>query len=385
MTWPSPSAACSVASEGSISVWSVPAWSLAGSSSGTPTARTSCEDTGPDSPSTETSPSSTGASSSPLTFWPVDSLASPSATPASGSGRTMSGGSGPRSPVRFAHFDPDTSSWRTSQLSWGEDSSTSSPTWPRSGMTRNGTAFRLPPLAPRTSATGSGSWPTPSAAVRNLSEDPEVFLARREVLKERHHNGNGAGMPLEIAVKLWPTPRAMDGRGAGPGTADETLIRRGPEMNLPEAVQANERGLFPTPMRADGERQSERMMRGNPTLLGAARMWPTPRASEAEHSGRRVSNHAGQTGIAEAVNETFRTPSSRDWKGMSAESRRSRSTGDPTPTLPDQVGGQLNPTWVEWLMGFPTGWTDCGHSETRSCRRSLSGSDAASLPSMREG
>jgi len=22
--------------------------------------------------------------------------------------------------------------------------------------------------------------------------------------------------------------------------------------------------------------------------------------------------------------------------------------------------GQLNPTWVEWLMGFPDGWTDCG-------------------------
>ena len=21
-------------------------------------------------------------------------------------------------------------------------------------------------------------------------------------------------------------------------------------------------------------------------------------------------------------------------------------------------GGQLNPTWVEWLMGFPIGWTD---------------------------
>ena len=22
------------------------------------------------------------------------------------------------------------------------------------------------------------------------------------------------------------------------------------------------------------------------------------------------------------------------------------------------IGGKLNPTWVEWLMGFPTGWTD---------------------------
>lgn len=22
------------------------------------------------------------------------------------------------------------------------------------------------------------------------------------------------------------------------------------------------------------------------------------------------------------------------------------------------VGGKLNPMWIEWLMGFPAGWTD---------------------------
>jgi hypothetical protein len=29
-----------------------------------------------------------------------------------------------------------------------------------------------------------------------------------------------------------------------------------------------------------------------------------------------------------------------------------------------EMGGQLNPMWVEWLMGFPLGWTDLKHSET---------------------
>ena len=24
----------------------------------------------------------------------------------------------------------------------------------------------------------------------------------------------------------------------------------------------------------------------------------------------------------------------------------------------DQTSGTLNPAWVEWLMGLPTGWTD---------------------------
>ena len=28
-------------------------------------------------------------------------------------------------------------------------------------------------------------------------------------------------------------------------------------------------------------------------------------------------------------------------------------------------GGKLNPGWVEWLHGFPIGWTDCAVSETR--------------------
>jgi DNA (cytosine-5)-methyltransferase 1 len=28
------------------------------------------------------------------------------------------------------------------------------------------------------------------------------------------------------------------------------------------------------------------------------------------------------------------------------------------------VSGQLNPTWVEWLMGWPLGWTDLKPLET---------------------
>lgn len=75
-----------------------------------------------------------------------------------------------------------------------------------------------------------------------------------------------------------------------------------------------------------------------------------------------------QIGLHAAV--LFRTPSSRDWKGMSAESWRLRDKGDPTPTLPDQIGGPLNPPWVEWLMGFPLGWTDCADSATPSSRKS---------------
>ena len=51
----------------------------------------------------------------------------------------------------------------------------------------------------------------------------------------------------------------------------------------------------------------------------------------------------------------FATPQARDYRtGQTSrweDANRSRN-------LNDQIGGQLNPTWVEWLMGFPTGWTD---------------------------
>jgi hypothetical protein len=40
--------------------------------------------------------------------------------------------------------------------------------------------------------------------------------------------------------------------------------------------------------------------------------------------------------------------------------------------------GQLNPTWVGWLMGFPTGWTDLKPSEMPSSRKSSRKSDAQS-------
>lgn len=58
-----------------------------------------------------------------------------------------------------------------------------------------------------------------------------------------------------------------------------------------------------------------------------------------------------------------------------APSMRERDPGSWWPTLePTNANndGQLNPQWVEWLMGFPEGWTDLKPSEMPLSRKSLS-------------
>jgi site-specific DNA-cytosine methylase len=69
---------------------------------------------------------------------------------------------------------------------------------------------------------------------------------------------------------------------------------------------------------------------------------------------------AGRLGMARPSLETMArknlwpTPCARDSRDCGAPAEASRNT----PSLAHQPGGQLNPTWVEWLMGYPLGWTE---------------------------
>ena len=104
--------------------------------------------------------------------------------------------------------------------------------------------------------------------------------------------------------------------------------------------------------------------------------WPTPTTQEIEHpkaditpTGRRLSKD-GKTShslnLADSV-KLWPTPTARDGKGASGHKKESRRLADLTyrARIVDGVTtGSLNPTWVEWLMGFPLGWTDLEDSET---------------------
>jgi hypothetical protein len=62
--------------------------------------------------------------------------------------------------------------------------------------------------------------------------------------------------------------------------------------------------------------------------------------------------------------EKWPTPRASDHKGAtSPDAMQKAAMRGFKPNLPESVaaasgGGQLNPTWVEWLMGWPLGWTD---------------------------
>lgn len=177
--------------------------------------------------------------------------------------------------------------------------------WPRAGsVTVDGLAVHEPLAGVADVKAGRVLWPTPSAGLHNYDEDPDQWLARRERLKAKGINGNGAGMPLGIAVKLLPTPTASDYKGPGP------LDRRAPgDDNLPTRI---------------------------------ARLWPTPRASANEWRSTRA---APSHGVGHG----------RVLAGEVCDAERAEGRGVP----PGSDGaGALNPDWVEWLMGFPVGWTD---------------------------
>ena len=108
----------------------------------------------------------------------------------------------------------------------------SSPTWPRSGTTRNGSAYALPTPEPRTAATASSSspsgpvppggsrlLPTPVAGNFNDGASLQTWHGPTGPAEELGRNGNGIGTPLPVAIALLPTPMASDfgaDKAAGP-------------------------------------------------------------------------------------------------------------------------------------------------------------------------
>jgi DNA (cytosine-5)-methyltransferase 1 len=146
----------------------------------------------------------------------------------------------------LASLDRPTSSWKTSQRCLVEGWTPFSETWPRSGMTRNGTAYRLPTWAPLTGETESGLWPTP-----NLPNGGRT-LHHVDQWKgtTAYHKGKKVQVDLNQMAKRWPTPHGFSPDG----------LSNGPSGN--ELGRAVNRRMIPTPKLPSGGGQTLRTTPG---------------------------------------------------------------------------------------------------------------------------
>ena len=70
------------------------------------------------------------------------------------------------------------------------------------------------------------------------------------------------------------------------------------------------------------------------------------------------------------MEKLYPTPATRDYKGARKSETMAKTGRNPeTNSLPDAVEGQntgqLNPDWVEWLMGFPVDWSNIDKNSTK--------------------
>ena len=210
-------------------------------------------------------------------------------------------------------FDLATSSWRIPPYSSSEDLPWLSVILPRWGMLRGGVLWALTTPEHLTNGTGSGLWRTPT-----------VSCAERGAMDGRIRLARGQTVSLQDQVKgwNWPTPLATDGKNGGPNQKGS----KG-DLRLSSAVHK-----FPTPRANDAEKRGNFDIT-NPRngLPAAVKMWPAPCASEARQGFQNREN--GKKGSQKSLSTVIQ--------------------GGPSQV----VGGSLNPNWVEWLMGWPIGWT----------------------------
>ena len=99
------------------------------------------------------------------------------------------------------------------------------------------------------------------------------------------------------------------------------------------------------------------------TSDGGSSFWPTPTQADGM-GGPGNSGRDGGLNLRSAV-KMLPTPTAQDAANNGGPSQHRRDT----LPLNAVVNGQLNPTWVEWLMGWPSGWTVLEPLATASYRQ----------------
>ena len=278
-------------------------------------------------------------------------------------------GSGGKCTELSMRYDRNSHSWKTHLCLWAEDLPESSVILPKSGTMRNGLCWERTMWEPRTSESASGYLhmiPTPTACNApnkgSHSRGPKSLMDVATTgwmpgmmwppATTKDLDGGSNSRHAARSRGMWPTHRAGKSSGENP----ESWLARyaAGKVSTPPLGLAVK---FPSPLASDYKRRGPKSsQQGLPEFV---RMFPTPTAS----CGGKESNRATGKKLITVVSQ-FPTPRTKGMCGgsgafqkmkaletqgiISSEERRQMTAGS---------GGQLNPTWVEWLMGWPLEWT----------------------------
>ena len=185
----------------------------------------------------------------------------------------------------FAHYDLDSSRWRTFQRSLLPESlPEQSVTWPRAGMTRNGFAYELPTSAHHTGGNGASSLlPTPRKSDGDGGPNPQHRPRRMDDVETR------------VIRDLLPTPMSRDYKGRSFDADDMT--------RLPNVTAR----LLPTPdanMGNGGRLRSREAIETKSRQIdldNIERLLPTPRATAGTKGGPNQRGSSGDLMLPSAA------------------------------------------------------------------------------------
>jgi hypothetical protein len=142
-------------------------------------------------------------------------------------------------------------------------------------------------------------------------------------------------------------------------------------QTLVHRTSETESGSWPTPTVCGNYNRKGLSKTSGDGLATAVTKWPTPTANELRQQAPSQANRRSPSFAFQV----------KHWPTPQASDNRNRGNAN-TPAIARRIaagkqvtltmtvsGGQLNPTWVEWLMGWPLGWTDLKPSGTDRFRR----------------
>jgi DNA (cytosine-5)-methyltransferase 1 len=289
----------------------------------------------------------TGQPLNDLTLFAVDTLANPLAPQANDVEPTTLDTYGHGLEQLLANYDPNTQSWKTSEDTslWGDYELLAS--LPKSGMTRSGALYLQPEWVRPIDATELLSWPTPTAVTRPMEGNVRLYRAKIQAgeMTEAEAEailGKSVWEALGKLPEMWPTPTTqeiehLNAELTATGRRKSKNGKTSHSLGLADAVQ-----MWPTPTARDwkGAAGFKNPKRNLADLTYLAQVRAGQRLAEYPTMSANGMGNAGSQQILQRKVESGE---------LTLEEKKKMTSGH---------GGSLNPTWVEWLMGFPLGWTD---------------------------